>query len=158
MSSVFNLQKLERKSSEGPTLGAHPVPVYEFAAGEIAFVAELSADERDSRLELSWVAFKERTGRDTNEHYRAWVAAACWCDASRVFVAKTADDIERVAELLGTQSAKPVTRMYAKAATLNALTDDDVEDLKKNSLTGDAGNGTLPSELDLLAPVNGSNA
>lgn len=155
--SVFNLQKLENVAAAGPKLEAHPVPVYEFGAGEVAYIAELSADERDSRLELSWMEYKTRTGHSSNEHYRAWVAAACWCDAARVFVAKEAADIERVAELLGKQSAKPVTRMFSKAADLNALTEEDVEDLKKNSPQPVSGSGTSPSELDLLAPVSGSS-
>lgn len=154
---VFNLQKLEGLLSKGgPQLEAHPVPVPEFGAAEVAYVAELSADERDARLEIAWLQFKERIGSTTNEHYRAWVAAACWCDSARVFVAKTPADIERVAEMLGSQSAKPVTRMFAKAAELNALREEDVAELEKNSPPSASGNGTSPLALDTLADEPGS--
>lgn len=155
MMSVFNLQKLGTLSTEGPKLEAHPVPVYEFGAGEVAYIAELSADERDARLEVAWSEFKERTGKDTNAHYRAWVAAACWCDASRVFVAPSPEDIEGVAGKLGVLSAKPVTRMFIKAADLNALTEDAVEDLKKNLLTDSGGSGDALSTLDSPTDVLG---
>lgn len=113
-------------------LKAHAVPVPEFGDARKAYVAELTADERDARLEVAWLAYKEKTGQENNVHYRAWCAAACWCDEARVFVAHDPAGIESVAATLGKQDSKPVTRMFVKASEVNALTEEDIEDLEKN--------------------------
>lgn len=121
---------LEHLDSLTLTLAAHAVPVPEW--GRTAYVAELSADERDERLEVSWLAHKAETGQEHNVGYRAWAAAACWCDASRNFVAKDTKAIEATAKRMGGLDSKPVTRMFIKASEVNALTEEDIEELEKN--------------------------
>lgn len=155
--AVLTLEHLKTLAA-APSLKAHPVPVYELGAARVAYVAELSADERDERLEVSWLAHKADTGQENNVGFRAWAAAACWCDASRAFVAKDAKAIAAVAAQLGGLDSKPVTRMFVKASELNGLTEEDVEDLEKNLPPAGDGNGTSPLEPDSPAPVNGSNA
>jgi hypothetical protein len=89
----------------------------------------LSADELDSRLEMTWLAYKQKNDKTTNDHYRAWAAAACWVTGpERTFLATPAQ-VEAVAERLGKMHGRPVTRMFDKAAQLNGLID---EDVKKN--------------------------
>lgn len=127
--SVLSLDDLKDFAA---TLKAHAVPVPELGDGRVAYVAELTADERDSRLEVSWLAYKAKTGQENNVHYRAWCAAACWCNENREFVAKGGEGIEAVAATLGKLDSRPVTRMFIKASEVNALTEEDIEDLEKN--------------------------
>lgn len=114
-------------------LRAEPVPVPELGEGCEAWIAELSADERDARLEVPWLKHKERTGQGDEAGFRAFVAAACWCSGpDREFIAADCAQIEKVAAILGCKDSKPITRMFAKAAELNALTGDQIEEVKKN--------------------------
>jgi hypothetical protein len=46
-------------------LKAHSVPVPDFGAGKEAFVAELSMNEREQRIEAWWEEFKKETKRKT---------------------------------------------------------------------------------------------
>lgn len=151
--AVFNLDHLNALAANEPKLIAHPVQVGEWGAGMVAHVAELTADERDTRIDLTWHAYKTENGKADNAHYRAWIAAACWCDAHRCFVAKEPKDIEAVAKKFGNFSAKPVSRMYELAVKVNGLIED--EDAEKNSPPAVDGNGTSPSTPDLLAEVLG---
>lgn len=124
--TVFGLDHLKQAMK----LGARPVPLPEFGEGVIGYVAELSADERDERLEVPWLARREATGDDSNAGFRAFAVAACWCDAERNFTAKTAKDVERVAGELGKMDSRPITRLFVEAAKANGLTGD--EDDEKN--------------------------
>lgn len=131
MSSVFTLESLAKQAAV--PLFAHPVPVYEFGAGMVAYIAELSADERDARLEIPWLKHKETNGQSGNEGFRAFAAAACWCNSqARDFVAKDAAEIAAAAAKLGALDSKPVTRMFAKAAEVNGLTEEAIQELEKN--------------------------
>jgi hypothetical protein len=110
-------------------LAVESVPVPEWGEGKEAWLTALSADELDSRLEMTWLAFKRDNDKNTNDHYRAWVVAACWVTGpERTFLATPAQ-VEAVAARLGKMHGRPVTRMFDKAAQLNGLIE---EDAKKN--------------------------
>lgn len=131
MSSVLTLDKL--KAVGVPVLLAEPVPVYEFGAGTVAYIATLDADERDARLEAPWLEHKKRTGQKDDAGFRSFVAAACWCNSqARDFVASDAKEIAEVAAVLGKHDSKPVDRMFQKACELNGLTEAQVDAIAKN--------------------------
>lgn len=157
MSSTLTLDFLKQEV-QGPPLQAHPVPVPEFKAGMTAWIAELSADERDARMEAPWLAYKEKTGQESNVGLRAFMAAACLCQSqARDFVACDAAGIEELAKLLGKRDAKPVTRLFLKAQTVNGIGEDQVKELEKNSLPSGDGNGTSPLPLGSPARASGSD-
>lgn len=124
--TVFGLDHLKQAMN----LGARAVPLPEFGDGCVGYVAELSADERDERLEVPWLKRRELTGDDSNAGFRAFAVAACWCDAERNFTAKTVKEIEATAEQLGKMDSRPITRLFVEAAKANGLTGD--EDDEKN--------------------------
>lgn len=124
---------LDFLKQQGPPLAAHQVQVPEFGPGVVAWIAELSADERDARMEATWLDYKKRTGQESNVGLRAFMAAACWCSGpEREFVAPTPEVIEEAALLLGKRDAKPVTRMFTKAQEVNGIGADAVDELEKN--------------------------
>ena len=108
---------------------AHCVPVPEFGEGVEAWVAELTADERDERLDLPWTKRQEETG---GVGFRAYAVAACLCDSERKFLAGTTEEIESAAGKLGNQNGRPITRLFDKAAAVNGLTPEAVEAIEKN--------------------------
>lgn len=110
-----------------PPVAAHPVQVPEFGDGVVAYVAELTADERDRRLEGPWQKHSEANGDGSMAGFRALAVAACLCDEQRQFLAATQQDIAAAAERLGKCDSRPITRLFVKAAEINGLTggDDD---------------------------------
>lgn len=122
--TVFSLDHLK----DAMKLAAHAVPLPEFGEGVIGYVAELSADERDERLEVPWLKRREMTGDDSNAGFRAFAVAACWCDADRNFVAATQRDVEATAAKVGKLDSRPVTRMFIEAAKANGLTQDEEDE------------------------------
>ena len=153
--SALTLDHLKDLAASAP-LQSHPVPVYEFGAGRVAYIAELSADERDSRIERPWQDHKDRTGSDSMEHFRALAVAACWCAGQdRQFVAKDAAAIAVAAEQLGKANGKAVSRMFELADKLNGFTAAAMEDIGKNSPPAESGSGTSHSMPASAAPVSG---
>lgn len=131
MSSILTLEKLN--ASAATVLLAHPVQVPEFGPGMVAYIAELTADERDARLEVPWLNHKEQTGQKDNAGFRAFVAAACWCKSQlRDFECADEKAITEAAKVLGGRDSKPVDRMFKLAAKLNGLTEEEVAELEKN--------------------------
>jgi hypothetical protein len=124
---------LKLENLNGAHLKAHLVPVPEFGEGMEAWIAELTADERDRRLEVPWLKYKATTGQEDNSGFRAFAAAACWCDGpDRTFVAADEEAILAAAKSLGSQDCRPVTRMFDKALEVNGLTEQAVEAAEKN--------------------------
>lgn len=119
--TAFSLEHLK----DAMKLAAHAVPLPELGEGVIGYVAELSADERDERLEVPWLKRRELTGDDSNAGFRAFAVAACWCDADRKFVAPTSKDVAAAAAKLGQMDSRPITKLFVEAAKANGLTDDD---------------------------------
>jgi hypothetical protein len=152
---VFNLSKLEAAAAN-PQLTIDAVPVYEFGPGETAFISELTADEKEARIEVPWNDHKKKTGQENDVGFRAHVVAACWCNTQqRDFVAKSAEEIRKVAEMLGGQG-KAVSRMFAMADKLNAVGDREIEDIEKNSPGTTAGNTILRGTSDSSSPDSSS--
>lgn len=118
-------------------LKAYAVPLPELGDGMEAYVAELSADEHDERIDVAWDEHKQASGQESNAGFRAWVAAACWCGPDRTLVAQTADDIATVAERLSPLGSRVVSRLATKAADING-----VGDAEKNSPPNSGANGT----------------
>lgn len=109
----------------GPKLQCESVPVPEFGEGKVVWIAELTADEVDERIERAWLEHKKRTGQEDNAGFRAFAPAACWCTGpERTFVAQDSAAIEQAAKLFG-RHGKAVTRLWQVAAKLNGLTEDD---------------------------------
>jgi hypothetical protein len=132
MSNILTLESLGRALQDTPKLQVAAVSVPEFGPAAIAYVAELSSDERDERLEIAWRKHQENRANASQVGFRAWAAAACWCNADRVFVCQDGKAIADAAAKLGGADSKPVTRMFAKVADLNALGEDQVAELEKN--------------------------
>lgn len=95
------------------------VPVDLPALGGRVFVRELTAGERDR--------FETEHARSQNSDFRAKLMAACVCDESgkRLF---TDADAKKLANL----PASHVEGLVRKIIEVNALSDQDVEDLEKN--------------------------
>lgn len=117
---------------DNPPLRCRPVPVPELGDGMVAWIAELSAYEKEQRLELPWLKHKESSGQDDQQGFRAFVVAACLCQSEqRDFVAATPAQVKQVADLLGKQGVA-VARMYEKADQINAVGTEQVEEIEKN--------------------------
>lgn len=133
MSSILTLDNLKALAAANPPREVQAVPVYEFGPGMVAYVGELTADERDSRLEVPWNQVKERLKKEDNSGLRAFLVAACLCHNQHgEFQAKDAKAIEELAAELGKQKSAPVTRLFEKAQELNGMGDAQVEELEKN--------------------------
>ena len=116
------------KALVGCELQAHAVPVPELGDGKVVYVAELGANESEDRIGVPWNEYKESTGQESEVGFRAFVVAACWCNESREFVAKTKQEITDTAALLGKLSRAAVIRMYDEAAKRNGLTNEDTDE------------------------------
>lgn len=128
--SVLTLESL--KALTAPPLKAHLVPVPELSPDAVMYVAELTADERDGRLEIPWAEHCKEIGQENNAGLRAFMVAACWCDQSRAFVATDAKAIVEVAKQLGTMNSAPITRLFNKCQQVNAIGEEEVKELEKN--------------------------
>lgn len=115
-----------------PPLKCEAVPVPEFGEGKVAWLAELTAHERDARIEVPFAAYKERVGQENNVDLKAFCVAACWCKSeARDFVADDAKAIEAAAikiSKLGTV----FTRLMPKVEQLNGLSEAEVKQIEKN--------------------------
>jgi hypothetical protein len=112
-------------------LNVRIVAVPEFGADASACIAEMTADEQDERLWITWNSFKERTGQKDNRRFRAFAVASTLCDENRKFT-YSADQIQEAATKLAGKSAKAVQRLYLAASQLNGIGDVEVEEIQKN--------------------------
>ena len=94
--------------------------------GGAVYVRSMSASERDTFEQSVSLGSNGSVTRNLN-NIRARLAVLCLCDESgnRMF-----EDAE--AETLGRKSAAALDRIFEVARRLNALTDSDVEELRKN--------------------------
>ena len=109
------------------------VPVPELGPGTVAHVGEMSADERDARIEVAWLDRQKREGSTSAVGFRAFAVAASLCDPQRAWLAADVEATERLAAQLGAIANGPVGRIFHEVARLNGLTKEDVEALEKNS-------------------------
>jgi hypothetical protein len=86
-------------------------------------------DERDA-LEASMIKGKGKKAQVNLENLRAKVVARCVVDEDGVHIFSDAD-----IPALGKKSAAALNRVYEVAQRLSGITDDDVEELTKNSET-----------------------
>jgi len=124
----FTLDKLP----PGVPVSAVSVPVPEWGEGMVAYIAELTADERDERMETWYPRRREAREQENNVGFRAYAVAATLCDAQRKFLAADEKAANDLADKLGPQNAVPVSRLFNKACELNGLLPEDVEELEKN--------------------------
>jgi hypothetical protein len=137
-------------------LAAVRVTVHEWGEGLYAYIGQMSADERDDRLESNWMRRKEQFGRDDNAGFRAFAVAACLCDENRTWLAADEKAINALADSLGDRSAVPISRMFNHACNLNGLTEADVEELEKNLPATPSNDGCGGSQETPTVPAHGN--
>lgn len=137
---VLNVESLMAAS---PRLAIERIDVPEFGDDMIAWIAELSANEKEARIELPWLEHKKECDQENDVvGFRSFVVAACLCQSeARDFAAQDAKTIHKVAELLG-RHGKAINRMYLVADRLNAVSEREIEGIEKNSPPASVGSGT----------------
>ena len=109
---------------------AHSVPMPDFGNGSVAWVAELTAWERETRIEAPWRAMKEATGREGG--LRAFLVAACLCtDAGRTFMASE-NGVPDLADKLGELPLKTFDRLFKACERINGVGEEAQQELEKN--------------------------
>lgn len=135
-----------------PSLKPGKVPTDEIRQGTHAFVAQLTADERDL-LESQWGATRKDSPRGV-VGFRAFVVGWTLCDDRNVRTLKPGSDPERLSpefveqvEAIGRQHAAALSRLFDVACRKNGLTKQDIEDLEGNfeAPPSDDGSGDKPS-------------
>ena len=119
-----------------------PVPEW----GGDVILTELPGNERDA-LETFWTKCRDKqdfTG------LRAYVCSVCIVDeaGTRIF---TAEDVEAIHK----KNSKVLERLFSKAAKLNGLSGDDVEDEIKNSSGEEANSSGSSSPGPSPTPASG---
>lgn len=100
------------------------------------YVRTITGTERDA-FEQSMIERKGKSRKVNLANVRARFAVLCCCDEEGNRVFEDAD-----AAALGRKAAKPLDRLYAKAQELNGFSDEDAEELAKNSDEGQSDNST----------------
>lgn len=100
--------------------------------GDFVFVRVVSAAQRD--------AFEASLQDDPKANIRARVAALALCDESGELMFTAAE-----AEALGRKSYPALDRVFRAAIRLNAIREQDVEELEKNSGAGTSGGSSSGS-------------
>lgn len=109
---------------------AHEVALPEFGEGKSVFVGELTAWERETRVEAPFRARKEATGDEGG--LRAMFVAACLCkNAGREFMA-VEQQLPQLAETLMQWPLKAFDRLFKACETYNGLSDEAQKELEKN--------------------------
>lgn len=106
--------------------------------GLVVRVGTMSAADRDTWEAEALMARSQREGSAKLRNLRAALVARCALDpetGERIFAD---EDVEK----LGAKGAKPVDRLFTVAARLNAVGDDDIRQLEKNS-DGDPSDASL---------------
>ena len=121
----FSLELLKEKS-----LIAQPCEAFD----SLCYLAEMTADEQDRRMSVPWLSRKKKLGQgdDDNSGFRAWMVAACLCDANRKFMAETVADINSLADSLAAANSREVTKLATIAAQVNGVGEVAVVELEKN--------------------------
>ena len=106
--------------------------------GGFVFVKSLTGKERDA-FEASMLKGSGKSQRVDAQNVRAKLCSLAICDASgkRLFATREAIDA------LGTKSASALNRVYKRASELSGVSDEDVEDLVKNSGKGQLDDSSL---------------
>jgi hypothetical protein len=129
--TALTFSKLSELAKSKPPLRCHAVSLDEWEPGLETYIAELTAYERDQRIEMGWTAHKQAKNQEGNEGYVPWVVAACMCtSAGRDFMA-TADGIAALAEIVGGFDCKAVMKLFLKVQEVNGF-DETQEEREKN--------------------------
>lgn len=127
MPTVLSLETLNSLASSLPTLQCVEVSVNELEADGVAYVAELTAHEREQRIEEPFTAFKKATKQEDNAGIRAYLVAACLCSGpDRQFMAADAEAIGKLAAVFNSMRGKQlesVRRLADKVTEINGLGD-----------------------------------
>lgn len=114
-------------------LRAVAVPTPEYKFGSQAFVAELSAEERD-QLEVGWAAYQEaQIESEDNVGFRAYCVAFCLCDQKRGLLFRSDEEVVAAANKLRKRNAKATSRLFNTISRINGLTKADIDALEGNS-------------------------
>lgn len=113
------------------SLRAVGVPTPEWKPGSLAYVAELTANERDE-LEVGWADYKASKGEEDNVGFRAWCVAFCLCDAERGLLFDN-DEVPAAAQRIGKKNGKATSRLFNTISRINGLTKADIDVLEGNS-------------------------
>lgn len=118
--------------ASAPKLRCESVPMPEFGEGKVVWLAELTAYERETRIEVPFAAYRTRIGQENAVNLRAFTVAACWCKSeARDFLNDDDAAITKAAEKLCSVGT-PFYRMFDKVEKLNALSDSEKESIEKN--------------------------
>jgi len=104
-----------------------PVEAPEWGLPGGLFVRVMSGTERDA-WESSLVGGTGKNRKADLANIRAKLVATCLCDAAGGRVFMQADVVA-----LGRKSSKPLDRIFSVCQKVNGLSDDDVDELAKNS-------------------------
>lgn len=96
--------------------------------GGYVFVKALTGKERDA-FEASMLKGTGKQQRVDAQNVRAKLCSLAICDAKGTRIFSTRESIDA----LGNKSASALSRVYKVASELSGVTDDDVEELVKNS-------------------------
>lgn len=132
--AVKALSKADLLADEGgqlESLRAVAVPTPEWKKDSLAYVAELTANERDE-LEIGWAEFKATKGEEDNVGFRAWCVAFCLCDVERGLLFDP-DEVPAMAEKIGKRNGKATSRLFNTISRINGLTKQDIDVLEGNS-------------------------
>lgn len=133
MPTVLTFDTIQSLANSQAPCRVESVQVPELEADGIAYLAELTAHEREQRIEVAFAEFKEATKQEDNSGIRAYIVAGCLCDESRKFIAASPLDLRKLAASLNAlkgDAVNAVRRLADKAAELNALGQS--EDIEKN--------------------------
>jgi hypothetical protein len=109
--------------NSAPKLKAEPVPAW----GGTVYVCNMNAHQRDN-LDLAWGS--EREGSD-GVGYRAYVVAWCLCDEDNTPMFR-GDELAPMVDMLNTERAAMVDRLFETAARLNGIMPEDEAAAVKN--------------------------
>ncbi len=102
-----------------------PVPV-DLPGGGRVYVRGLTAEERDA---MEWLYAEASTGKGKSPSIRAFIVAACCCDAE----GKPIFDNKLYARSLANMPAKLLEPVFDAARKASGMTEDEVGEIEKNS-------------------------
>lgn len=141
---------LEQLTSRLPPVEAHKVPMPEYGEGCEVYLAHLTADERDLRIEIGWAEQKKAVAAEkaaaakingsgaaevvdvSDAGLSSWIVAACLCNEHRNFLAADLVSISKAAEALGKGDCRTVVKLYARAQEINGTSAAQQEAAEKN--------------------------
>lgn len=135
------------------------VPVPEFGSGVVANFGEMSALERDQRIELAWIEYCDARGKEGAARgvgFTAFAVAASLCDPKRNWLAPDAVTIAALAEKFRDAPAGVVARCFLTVSSLQGLSKEDVEALEKKLLTTPSGGPSSASPTPAASPASAS--